>query len=78
MIIVMIVFQEKIRKNELLPFLIIIVGIIVLPITYELYKNDLNISSFLLGDILIIYQVYFMRLMQIYPNMSAIKLMQRK
>ncbi len=32
----------------------IIVGIIALPITYELYKNDLNMSSFLLGDILII------------------------
>ena len=53
-LIVMIVFQEKIRKNELAPFLMIIIGIIILPITYELYKNDLNMSSFLLGDILII------------------------
>ncbi len=53
-LIVMIVFQEKIRKNELVPFLMIIIGIIILPITYELYKNDLNMSSFLLGDILII------------------------
>ena len=53
-LIVMIVFQEKIRKNELVPFLMMIIGIIILPITYELYKNDLNMSSFLLGDILII------------------------
>ena len=53
-LIVIIVFQEKIRKNELIPFLMIIIGIIILPITYELYKNDLNMSSFLLGDVLII------------------------
>jgi len=54
LLIVMIIFQEKIRKNELVPFLIIIIGIIILPVTYDLYKNDLNMSSLLLGDILII------------------------
>ena len=54
MLIVMIIFQEKIRKNELVPFFMIVIGIIILPVTFELYKNDLNMSSFLLGDILII------------------------
>ena len=59
LLIVMIIFQEKIRKNELVPFLIIIIGIIILPVTYDLYKNDLNMSSFLLGNILIILSGFF-------------------
>ena len=54
MLIVMVVFQKKICKNELVIFLTIVIGIIILPITYELYKNDLNMSSFLLRNILII------------------------
>ena len=54
MLIVMIIFQEKIRQNELVPFLMIVIGIIILPVTFDLYKNDLNMSSLLLGDILII------------------------
>jgi len=50
----MMIFQEKIRKNELAPFLMMIIGMIILTVTYDLYKNDLNVSSLLLRDILII------------------------
>lgn len=53
LIIVMIVFREKLRKNELVPFLMMITGMIVLPVTYDLHVNNMNMSNLLLGDILI-------------------------
>ena len=54
LLIVMIIFQKKIRKNELVLFLMIVIGIIILAVTYDLYKKDLNMSSLLLVDIPII------------------------
>jgi len=54
LVIAMMVFREKLRKNELVPFLMIIIGMIILPVTYDLYENDMSMSSLLLGDILII------------------------
>lgn len=54
LLIAMLIFKEKIQKNEWAPFLMIIVGMIILPIVYDLHDNDFLLSSLLMGDILII------------------------
>lgn len=54
LLIIMIVFRERLQKKELFPFLMIVFGIIILPVTYDLYEKDMNISSLLFGDIFII------------------------
>jgi drug/metabolite transporter (DMT)-like permease len=54
LLIVMIVFRERLQKNEMLPFVMIIVGMIILPVGYDLYENGMSISGVLLGDALII------------------------
>jgi len=54
LLIVMIVFRERLQKNEMLPFVMIIVGMIILPIIYDLHKNGMSMSGVLLGDVLII------------------------
>jgi len=54
LLIVMIVFRERLQKNEMLPFAMIIVGMIILPVMYDLYENGMSISGVLFGDFLII------------------------
>jgi len=54
LLIAIIIFQEKIRKNEFAPFLMIVIGIIISSVTYDLYKNDPNMFSLLLEYISII------------------------
>ena len=54
LLIVMMVFRERLQKNEMLPFVMIIIGMIILPVIYDLYENDMSMSGVLLGDVLII------------------------
>ncbi|MGI9566702.1 MAG: DMT family transporter [Nitrosopumilus sp.] len=53
-LIVMVVFRERLSKNELMPFAMIVVGIIVLPLGYGVYENQMNFSDMLMGDFLIL------------------------
>lgn len=53
-LIALTVFKERLHKREVVPFSAIIVGIIVLPIGYELFQSHLSITDLLLGNILII------------------------
>ena len=55
LLIALVIFKERLQKNELAPFLMIIVGMIALPISYDLYESDIGMSSLLMGDILIIF-----------------------
>ena len=59
LLIAMMVFRERLPKNELVPFLMIIIGMIILPVAYDLYDNDISTSSLLIGDILIILSGFF-------------------
>ena len=54
LLIAMIIFKERLRKNELSPFVMIIIGMIGLPIVYDLHDHGVGLSSFLIGDVLII------------------------
>ncbi|MGH1567214.1 MAG: EamA family transporter [Nitrosopumilus sp.] len=55
LLIAMMIFKERLQKNELTPSAMIIIGMIVLPIAFNLYENDVRVSSLLIGDILIIF-----------------------
>jgi drug/metabolite transporter (DMT)-like permease len=54
LIIAMIVFKEKLHLRESIPFSMIIIGMIIIPIGNNLYQNDMNINSLVMGDMLII------------------------
>lgn len=54
-LIVMVVFRERLYKNEIMPFVMIIVGIIALPLGYGFFvENQMNFSDMLMGDFLIL------------------------
>ena len=55
LLIVMVVFRERLYKNEIMPFIMIIVGIIALPLGYGFFvENQMNFSDMLIGDFLIL------------------------
>lgn len=56
------IFRERLRKKELTPFSMIIVGIIVLPIGYDLYNNNAIFNNFVIGDLLILLSGLFFAL----------------
>jgi len=48
------VFKERLHTREVIPFSAIIVGIIALPIGYELFQSHLSLTELLLGNLLIL------------------------
>jgi len=52
--IAMIVLRERLHKKEMGPFTLIILGVIVLPIGYDLYSNGFMFSNIVGGDLLIL------------------------
>lgn len=53
LMIAMIFFRERLRKNELGPFSMIIFGIIALPLAQEIYHTGFVFSSIMQGDMMI-------------------------
>lgn len=53
------IFREKLKKKELGPFLMIIVGIILLPIGYDLYQNGAILTELVYGNLLILFSGVF-------------------
>jgi drug/metabolite transporter (DMT)-like permease/Fe-S-cluster containining protein len=53
-LIALIVFRERLQKNEILPFSAIIAGIFVLPVSYELFQSKLALTNLLYGNLLIL------------------------
>lgn len=53
-LIALTVFKERLHTREVFPFSAIIVGIIALPIGYELFQSHLSITELLLGNLLIL------------------------
>ena len=47
------IFRERLKKNEILPFVVMIAGMIILPAMHDLYQNGMAISEVLFGDFLI-------------------------
>ncbi len=53
-LIALTIFKERLHKREIIPFSAIIVGIIALPIGYDLFQSHLSITDLIMGNILII------------------------
>ena len=56
------IYRDGIEKKEMGPFLMIITGIILLPIGYDLYTTGLVITDLVFGDILLILSGVFVAL----------------
>lgn len=53
-ILAIIIFKEKLQKMERLPFLLMVIGMVILPIGYDFYQNGLILTKLVFGDILLI------------------------
>lgn len=54
LLIVMVIFKEHLQKKEIGPFVMMLLGMMVLPVAYDFYSNGMAISEIVIGDILII------------------------
>lgn len=54
LVIAIAIFREKLQKKESLPFSMIIGGVILLPVGYDLYQNGMVMTNLVLGDLLIL------------------------
>jgi len=52
--IAMIVLRESLKKKEIGPFTLIILGVIVVPIGYDVYNSGIMFSNMVTGDFLIL------------------------
>ena len=54
LVIAMLVFKERLRIKECIPFSMIVIGMMVIPIGNDLYQNNFSLGHMVMGDILII------------------------
>jgi len=53
-LIALMIFKERLKKREYIPFSMIIVGIVLIPIGYELFHAQLTLTDLILGNLLIL------------------------
>ncbi len=51
----MLVFKERLHIKECVPFSMIIIGMMIIPIGNDLYQNDFSLGNMVTGDLLIIF-----------------------
>jgi drug/metabolite transporter (DMT)-like permease len=54
LLITVMVFKEGLQKKELGPFVMMILGMMILPVAYDFYAHGMVISELVIGDMLII------------------------
>ena len=54
LLITITIFREKLRRCELTPIFMIILGMMILPIIFDFYQNGLTMSNIVFGDVLLI------------------------
>jgi len=55
LVIAMVIFKERLNIKECIPFSMIIVGMMVIPIGNDLYQNNFSFGNLVTGDLLIIF-----------------------
>ncbi len=55
LVIAMLVFKERLHIKECIPFSMIIIGMMIIPLGNDLYQNNFNLGSMVTGDLLIIF-----------------------
>lgn len=48
------IYKERLHRKELSPFALIIIGMIVLPVGYDLYNSGFHVTELVFGDMLIL------------------------
>lgn len=48
------IFRERLNKKEVLPFLLIVLGTIILPVGSDIYSHGMILSNFVFADVLIL------------------------
>ena len=54
LVIAMLVFKERLNIKECIPFSMIIVGMMIIPIGNEMYQNNISVQDIMTGDLLVI------------------------
>ncbi|MEW6043883.1 MAG: DMT family transporter [Thermoproteota archaeon] len=54
LLITMILFKESLHRKEIGPFVMIMLGMMVLPVAYDFYANGMMMTGLVFGDLLII------------------------
>ncbi|MBM2820055.1 MAG: hypothetical protein HW410_1737 [Nitrosarchaeum sp.] len=55
LVIAMLIFKERLQIKECIPFSMIIIGMMIIPIGNDLYQNNFVLGSLVTGDLLIIF-----------------------
>jgi len=53
------IFKEKLSKQEMLPFILIVIGSIIIPVGVDMNHNNWELSNFMIGDLFIIMSGFF-------------------
>lgn len=53
-LITMTIFRERLQQREIIPFMLIVVGIALLPVANDLYQNGMVLNELVFGDLLIL------------------------
>ncbi len=53
------IFKEKLSKQEVMPFMLIVIGSILIPIGVDMHHNNWEFSDFMTGDLLIVMSGFF-------------------
>ena len=55
LVIAMLVFKERLQIKECIPFSMIIMGMMIIPVGNDLYQNNFSLEGIVTGDLLIIF-----------------------
>jgi drug/metabolite transporter (DMT)-like permease len=58
-LLALVIFRERLQKMERVPFSMIIIGMVVLPIGYDFYTNGITMSKLVFGDMLLLLAGFF-------------------
>ncbi|MGI0004496.1 MAG: DMT family transporter, partial [Candidatus Nitrosotenuis sp.] len=54
LLITIAIFKENLQRREIGPFMMIIAGILIIPVAYDIYSHGVFMSDLVMGDVLII------------------------
>lgn len=58
-LLALVIFRERLQKIERIPFSMIVIGMVVLPIGYDFYTNGITMSKLVFGDMLLLLAGFF-------------------
>ena len=53
------IFREKLSRKEVFPFLLIVIGSIIIPISIDIQHNNWQLSDFMMGDLFVVLAGFF-------------------